>query len=193
MLFTAGSAQATPLRLDYIVNPSGGGYAYQFRLTLDNHDNTWASGQGWGWIVFGDVAWPGPSPLQNFVADPASFPAGPFTGVTSTSGGHNGPTLAPVSVVGGFVYWTPAGAGAYLEWAGTATTLVEQGSLFWSSLLYSGGAKPANFELARRVTSFTGGHAVPEGGDALILLGLALGGLTLMRLGSVDHPWRTVG
>src|SRR5262245_27065220 len=94
LLAAAAGAAATPLRLDYCVETRGRGtYPYVFPLVLNNNDNSWASGQGFGWIIFGDEPGPpqgsGIPPLTNFLGDPASLPAGPFTQFQSSLGGHN--------------------------------------------------------------------------------------------------------
>ncbi len=95
----AHNATASPVTMNYCVQGEGNGlYLYTFTLTLDNHDNSWTpdSGYGIGWIVFADS--PSASPLNDFVVDPSSLPIGPWTGVSSSGGGHNGPTLSPVVV-----------------------------------------------------------------------------------------------
>jgi len=134
-IFCATSG-ATPLFLSYSITPDGGGeYTYDFTLTLDNNDGTWAAGQNFNWIIFGD----GPSTpgLTNFVGDPASLPIGPFTGYTSTSGGHNGPTLLDTpDVTGGG--WIPTAIGQTLTWDGTSDADLTQGELFWSNIEGSG-------------------------------------------------------
>src|SRR3954468_23283108 len=76
----APSAMATPLTMNFCVQDAGGGqYMYTFTLTLDNHDGTWSPGQGFGWIIFGDAQYPGPSQLDPFNGDPGSLPIGPWT------------------------------------------------------------------------------------------------------------------
>src|ERR1041384_7023374 len=79
LLAGAGAARATtPLRMDFCVDSQGGGlYTYTFTLTLDNHDGTWAPGQGWAWLTFGATQTQ-TSPLHDF-AMTSAFPVGPWT------------------------------------------------------------------------------------------------------------------
>jgi hypothetical protein len=122
LVAASGAARATtPLRLDYCVDAQGGGlYAYTFTLTLDNHDGTWASGQGWDWLIFGDASGQS-SPLRNFTMT-SSFPVGPWTSLTSSGGGHNGPTFNPVTNA----YWIPSAVGDSLTWSGTSTAFLDE-------------------------------------------------------------------
>jgi MYXO-CTERM domain-containing protein len=168
--------QATPLTLNYTVTPQGGGlYDYDFTLTLDNHDGSFAAGQGWSWITFGDV-FSGPTNLSNFVFDAGDFPIGSFTQGDFSSGGHNGPTLLIGS--SGITYWTPTTVGSFLQWSGTSTANLGQGALAFSTLITTGGASAANFEIARLgpVTS-----SVPEAGSVGAMLALGLAALAFSR------------
>src|SRR5712691_11416561 len=117
----AGTASATPLRLDYCVDVlTSGRYQYTFTLTLDNHDGTWASGQAWRWLIFGDANG-APSPLTGWVDSGTVWPVGPWTGYTNSGGGHNGPTFDYV-----LDYWTPPAVGASLTWRGTSTANLQE-------------------------------------------------------------------
>ncbi len=157
--------QATPLRLDYAVSDLGTGrYEYNFSLVLDNHDGSWASGQGWGWFIFGDTPDSAAgSPLTDFVIDSADLPVGPWTGLSTSYGGHNGPTFSDV-----LAKWFPLAVGDALTWSGTSTADLAQGELLFSTLVtYPGGTVAADFEVANRLGS------VPEPPvTALLLLGL---------------------
>lgn len=156
---------ATPLTLIYSVTPDGGGvYTYQFTLTLDNNDGTWASGQNFNWIIFGDVAGPGSSNLTDFAGDPTALPIGPFTDYTSSGGGHNGPTL--LDTVGNG--WIPTAIGQSLSWDGTSTADLGQGELLWSNL--EGSGTQADFVAAT---------VAPEPSS----IGLAMTGLILLAIG----------
>ena len=156
----AGSAMGTPLRLDYCVTDLGGGtFHYVFVLTLDNHDNTWAAGQAWRWLIFGDAdgsAGPATSPLTNWVDSGTVWPVGPWTGFTSSGGGHNGPTFDFV-----LDYWTPAGVGDSLVWEGNSTADLQEPTVLFSTLAGTlGGGVAADFEVAHRLT---GGCLGPTG------------------------------
>lgn len=159
LAMTAGAA-ATPLRLDYCVVDLGGGqFEYTFKLVLDNNDQSWVAGQGFGWIIFGDAAGTA-SPINDFAADPSSFPVGPFTQVQGSGGGHNGPTLGPV-VVQSPPYpanlWIPNAVGEFLTWRGTSATNLPQGQMLWSNLMSGGGSVPAGFVAATLVTCGSSG------------------------------------
>ncbi len=145
----APSVAATPLRLDYKVTALGGGvYRYDFTFVCDNNDNSWAAGQSFRWFVFGDVPNNGTSPLTNFVGNAASFVNSPYTGFTSSGGGHNGPTLHGV-----LTDWIPASIGDSFSFSGTSTAYLSQGQMAWSNAT-GGSITPGllgNFEIARIV------------------------------------------
>lgn len=167
----SGAVQATPLRLDYVVSNAGGGqYDYEFKLTLDNHDSSWAAGQGWTWLTFGDAS-SAPSPLSSFVGDSSSLPVGPWTSYNFSGGGHNGPTFLFGNA--GVEYWTPDSVGSYLTWSGTAAVDLSNSGLLFSTLWTSNGAVAADFEMANRVASFAAPVPEPET-YASLLAGLGL-------------------
>lgn len=162
----AQHASASPMRLDYSVTPAGGGlYNYDFTLTLDNNDNSWAAGQGFGWLIFGDAAFPGPSPLADFTMT-SSFPVGPWTYLSGSSGGHNGPTF-------GFVLdnWVPTGVGDQLTWSGTSSANLGQGELLFSFLVGTNGTVRPNFQEANLLQP----SAIPEPAS-LAVFGFLAGG-----------------
>ncbi len=137
----------SPLRLEYTCTDVGGGfYNYEFELIVDNGDGTFAPGQGWGWVIFGDQQQM-ESNLTDFIGDLNSLPAGPFTQFQSSGGFHNGPTLGPISDGGGgLVYWFPEAVGDSISWAGDSTAQLGDGELLFSTLITSGGAVPADFK-----------------------------------------------
>jgi len=148
--------------MEYCVEPiPGGGFKYTFKLILDNNDNSWAAGQGFGWIIFGDQQ-SAASPLEPFVGDPSYLPIGPFTQYQGSGGGHNGPTLGPV-VQGPPNFppnlWIPNAIGDSLTWGGTSPNNLPQGQMLWSNLMAGGGGNFANWEVATLVTTCGGGPA----------------------------------
>lgn len=153
-----GTAYATPLTMEYKTTDLGGGlYDYEFYFTLDNHDNTWSPGNGWGWVIIGD-AMNKPSPLYDWAGDMGDMPVGPWTSWSSSSGYHNGPTLMYVLDL-----WIPTAVGEQLYFSGTSTVLLGEGQMLWSSIYTGGGAQIVEWEVA---------HLIPTPAS-LALLGLA--------------------
>lgn len=176
ILSSTGIAQASPIRLDYAVNDMGGGlFDYEFSLVLDNNDNSWAPGQGWRWLIFGDAPYPSSSPLTDFVGDLGDLPIGPWTGYGASSGGHNGPDLQSV-----LDYWVPTSIGETLSWSGTSTANLAQGDLLFSTIAGTlNNAIAADFEVANRIDY---GAQIPEpSGIALLAMGLMALGLSKRR------------
>ena len=138
-------ASAQTLLLEYSVEDIGGLFQYEFCLSTDDG---WAPGMGWRWFIWGDcdgsVMSPCPTPLTDFVGDPASLPVGPWTGYTSSGGGHNGPTFSGV-----LDFWIPATGDEVLTWRGTSTANLPEGDLLFSSIAGTvGGAVSPNFAIA---------------------------------------------
>jgi hypothetical protein len=183
--------------LQYCVQDLGGGlFQYQFWLTVDNNDGTFQPGQGWRWFIWGDANG-SPSPLTNWVGDPASLPVGPWTFYTSSGGGHNGPTFGDV-----LAYWQPPFQGATLTWRGTSTANLGQGDLLFSTLAGTlGGGVGANFEVARLLTDCNadfGACCLPDGSCTLANMGdcTAAGGIFRgngMECGSANCPQPPTG
>jgi hypothetical protein len=132
----------SPLALDYVVTDTGlGVYQYDFTLTLTNDDGSWSPGQGYGWIIFGDAN-QSDSPLSDFQMDPAQFPVGPWTSLTSSVGYHNGPTFNYV-----LDKWVPSDIGDTLQWTGFSAVFLDQDQLLFSSL-YGDRFAPVEFVIA---------------------------------------------
>jgi hypothetical protein len=141
-----GTSTTTPLTLFYTVDDLGGGiYNYEFRLKLTNLDGSWQPGQGWRWFIWGDCRGPCTSPLTSFIGDPSDLPVGPWTGYSSSGGGHNGPTFSEV-----LLYWIPLKDGETLAWSGTSTAnLTKPGELLFSTIAGTlGGAVPSDYQPA---------------------------------------------
>jgi len=155
LMLCTGMSNASPLDLSYSVTDLGSGiYDYDFTLTLDNNDSSWASGQGWTWLTFGaeksvSAGGTGVSPLTGFVGDLASFVGGPWNAFTTSSGGVNGPTLShPTS------YWTPTAIGEMVMWSGTSSALLGQGQLLFNTLLVNGPSTvKADFQVANLIAT----------------------------------------
>jgi len=162
---SAMAAVASPLDLSYTVTNLGtSSYDYNFTLTLDNNDSSWVAGQQFDWIIFGDAAYPGASPLTDFVG--AVAPA-PYSGFTNSGGGHNGPTFYE-----GGPGWVPNAVGDTLTWSGTSSALVGQGEMRFSTLQTNGVG--ADFQAATL--------AVPEPSTyAMMIAGLAATGFLVRR------------
>ncbi len=124
----------TPLFLNYTVTPLGGGeFDYEFTLTLDNNNGSWAPGENFNWIMFGTDAGSSTS-LTDFVGNPSDLPIGPFTDYTVSNGlGGYVPTLVDQSNIP-FGGWIPTAVGDELTWSGTSTADLPIGQLYWTYL-----------------------------------------------------------
>lgn len=178
-----GSAHATPLRMDYTTTALGGGtYHYDFTLTLDNHDSSWAAGNTWDWINFGDTDFDA-STYVGFDIDGSGGVSADWTTLSAPSGfsiggpsggGHNGPYLqfgSSVLLPG----WMPTFVGESISWSGTSGVFIPSGDLYWSSLVTGGGASTVMFEQANQAPI-----AAPEP-PLLALIGAGLIGIGLSK------------
>lgn len=147
-------AMATPLKLEYRVEPAEGGLLrYHFTLTLDNNDGSWVPGHGYNWIVWGD-AQQATTPMPDFIGD---LPApGPFAdeGFTTCGGYHNGPTLLDFGTDNDFRGWVPEAVGETLEWSGTSSVDMANGQMLWSDLVGTG----VHAEFATAIRTDGGGY-----------------------------------
>jgi hypothetical protein len=135
--------------LQYIKTDLGGGtYQYDFKLILTNADNSYVAGQGWNFIVFGDVPM-GTSTLNDFTLLSESF-VNPNMSLGNSSGAHNGPTFLDVvnPTTGG---WIPSHVGDFVTWSGTSSNNVADGTLLFSTLISINGANAADFQVANAV------------------------------------------
>ena len=136
LLLVPAIAVATPLTMTYAVEDNGVNYDYVFHLEATDPPNGSV-----GWLLFGDHGSAGPASaqtLQNPIMTSA-VPA-PWTSLSSSSGGHAGPTFAYVLDL-----WTPSGQGDFIEWELTADNEVDPNEFYWSHI--AGTSSPgANYE-----------------------------------------------
>jgi hypothetical protein len=146
-LGTASVASAQSLDMCYDVVDLGTG-EFEFSFTVST-DAGWIPGMGWRWFIFGDerhvsAGGTGISPIADFSMDPAQFPIGPWTALSSSGGGHNGPTFSSV-----LDYWVPASATETLTWKGVSTGRIAPGEMLFSTIAGTiGGAVAADFKVA---------------------------------------------
>lgn len=159
-LGTASIASAQGLEMSFSQTDLGGGLTeYSFSVTPDAG---WAPGMGWRWFIFGDEpgvggGGTGVSPIADFTMDPAQFPIGPWTSLSSSGGGHNGPTFASV-----LDYWIPATGTETLRWVGQSTGCVGPNEMLFSTLAGTvGGATAANWDVATLIGPGTCGVICP--------------------------------
>ena len=126
-----GSDYCPPIWLSYGVFPVSGGYHYKFHMEADTPTGTL------GWVIFGDYGSSAPAGAQT-LTNPSllTSPVGPWTYLTSSGGGHNGPTLGYVLDL-----WSP-GPGDFLEFEVTADNEVSPSDFYWSAIQGTQSPRP---------------------------------------------------
>ena len=170
-----GAANATPLTMSFDTTDLGGKYQYDFTLTLDNHDNSWVSGNQWDWIIFGDT-----DSDNNYIGFDTNggllwgtdwttlSSSSSISSISISAGDHNGPYLA-ISTQGMMLPgWLPTFVGESISWSGTSSVYIPSDELRWSSLIVGGGAEAVHFEQANQVS-------VPEPGTFALIASGVLG------------------
>ena len=168
-----GCVNATPLTMSVDTTNLGGSYVYDFTLILDNHDNSWVSGNQWDWIVFGDNDYDNNyngfdmnGGLAGGIDWTTLSSSSHIDSITTTVGVHNGPTLAISSNSVVLPGWLPTFVGDSISWTGTSSVHIASDEMVWSSLIVGGGAEAVYYEQAKQVS-------VPEPGVfSLIASGL---------------------
>lgn len=181
-------SSAIPLSLDYAINSLGAGqYRYDFTLTLDNNDGSWAPGMQFDWIVFGNrkgsyQADSGFCPSGCSAAAVQAATSGLDAGFTANAsgGGHQGPMIqfgSGPTLPG----WAPS-LGDFTDWSYTSDIYLPAGELYFGVVISAGGSGyGSSFFLANDLNAPAApAAAVPEPG-ALSLAGLALAGLAAAR------------
>lgn len=183
LMASASSANAAVLVLNYDVTPaSGGNYHYNFNLTLNNADGTWAPGQQFDWITFGDRSG---DFLPSGFCPTGTCGSGQFFNFSSTdpnaklefsTGGHQGPTIAyGTNVV--LPGWQPSGVGSTLSWSGDSSTFLGAGQLYFSTLVVTPNTSRSDYQLAIQTNA-----AVPEPTTwAMMLAGFGMIGFAMRR------------
>lgn len=139
---SAVGASASPLKMTYTVTDVGAQYQYNFKLTLDNNDGSWVSGQQWDWLVFGannlldsytsfDTNGAG---LGGYDWTTLSYSA-PISNIQPSVGVVNGPTLAFSTMNVLLPGWQPTSIGSFVEWAGLSSVYMGAGDMKWTNLV----------------------------------------------------------
>ncbi|GET39738.1 hypothetical protein MiSe_45100 [Microseira wollei NIES-4236] len=146
VLSSVSTARAALFTMFYDVQQTNGKYLYDFDLT---QTDTVSPDTTLNWIVFFDKPW-----LPPYTSQPnsdiinaqlvGSAPA-PFTDLTSSGGGHNGPTFLDTSLCFpnncdlNSTGWKPTGIGDKLSWKILADNLVTD--IKWTNLHGSGDSQ----------------------------------------------------
>jgi len=171
-LIGSSPANAT-LTLIYTAVPTvGGEYHYNFTISLADALG-WTAGNQYDWITFGDVPFGNTSPLNDF----HNFQTFDPLILTSSGGGHNGPTIGYGG--GGVILpgWAPSAVGESISWSGDSANYLGSGQLLWSTVVWSGGNQAANFAVGQLQ-----GSAVPEPATwTMMLLGFGAVSVSIRR------------
>ena len=154
---------------DYAAAGSPGTYLYNFTLKVDTSTGPLVTSggdpDGWGSIVFGDVA-TGTSPLADFVGIPSSISNAAFTGF-GTNPANDAPVLTPP-----FNVWYPGSDSETLTWSGYSNASILSGLLF-SIYTATGTANNSDVPQFKEATLTSGPpSSVPEP-SSFAMMGIA--------------------